>query len=506
LKNKTIAVGIGYVNLVFHNIISFILTPLMLLVWGGADFGIYKLLLAFMSYLMFVDVGVRNTIVRFNTEYIANNDKDGERGYISFLSIFYFAVSILVFLISIILILVIPNIYKNSLSVEEINSLIKTLPVVAVFAGVTLFHNGAVAIFKAHRKQVLVHIVDFLKNLVRFLVVFILLKKSYGIYEIVLVDTIIAFSFLVVLVLVIFLKLKIIPKMRNITKEMIKKVFTFTSVMFIHTLAFSLFWSLDSLILSILTSATIVGVYALSTTISNLFQSFSNILSQVIIPDIMLLGHKQTEQKLLNEEMIKIGTLKILWLGLPSLGFVVFGMHFIKLWVGSEFRIVYWLVLIVLLPQIFSLIQDVPSSIMYVKNKHKPLAYFSIIATVINLFITIVLVKAIGIIGAAIGTAFAFIAVYVIFTSIYYQRKLGFDMIGFYKKAIIKKIPLFLIAFGIGFLINYMLDGGWLYLILKIIIFTVIYFVLVFLLGLDKNIKLKILSLFVKKTEENSVE
>lgn len=56
---RKFGVILGYINLFLHNIISFLLTPLMLTTWGKGDFGVDKLV-SITAYFMLPDLVCAN--------------------------------------------------------------------------------------------------------------------------------------------------------------------------------------------------------------------------------------------------------------------------------------------------------------------------------------------------------------------------------------------------------------------------------------------------------------
>lgn len=498
-KKKSVSIIMGYLNLIIQNGVVFFLTPIMIMVWDASSFGLYRLLLSFMTYFMLIDAGVCNTIVRFITEYKAKDDKEKEKKYVGFLLLFYTLAVLVLSIIVIILSKYVPNIYSNSMTELEIKTIISVLPWITVYAGASLFFNCFTAIMRAHNAHTAVQFINIIKALVRFIMLWSVLSNDGTILSVVATDALLAVVVTLFVLLFVTCKMRITPNILGLDRKLLKQIFEFTSTMFINTLAFAMFWSLDSIILSLLTTTALVGVYAVGSTITNLFQSLSSIISQVIVPDIMVLGHNSDDKKLLDDKMVQVGRLKFMWLLLPAIGFISFGRQFLDLWVGEGFEDAYIIVVIVLIPQLIALIQDVPSNIMYVRNKHKPMAWFSVMAAVLKLLLTIVLVLNFGIVGAAVGTSVAFTMVYIVFTSYYYSKILDFDMLRLYKETIFNKTYIYILVLIIGFFMGQILNNNWYIFFISITIFSLIYSSLIWLQIMNREEKIIILNLFKKR-------
>jgi O-antigen/teichoic acid export membrane protein len=489
MQKKATAIFLGTLNLFLQNGYAFLLTPIMLSIWGQSYFGLYKLLLTYMTYFMLIDTGMRNSITRFISEYRADHNKHRQSNYLAFLLLFYTFVSIILILVTFGFGNVIPEIYSSSLTPFEIDTMMGVIPLIAIYSGGTLFFNCLTAILRAYNAQSESQILNLIKGTVRFIAIVILIYWGKDIKAIFFAEIGIVFVTNIIAFLIIVGKFKITPRMSGINFAYIRELFSFTSIMFVETLAFAMFWSLDNIILSFLTTTALVGIYAVGSTITNLFQAFSGIISQVIVPDIMVLGHKTADQDILNNKMIQVARLKFVWMLLPALGFISFGKSFIHLWLGEGYTEVYYIVLIVLVPQIIGLIQDVPANIMYVRNKQKPMAWFSLIAAIMNLVLTIFLVQKFGIIGAAIGTFVAYTLVYIFFTGYYYSRYLNFDMKGLYMAVIIQNYKILILFIIISALLSSYMISSILLFIVTICAFTSFYLMIIWKFMMNDNEK-----------------
>src|SRR6202021_2640608 len=100
-----------------------------------------------------------------------------------------------------------------------------------------------------------------------------------------------------------------------------------------------------------------------------------------------------------------LGTKIALLISLPvCLGFLFFGRQFIVLWMGKEYAISALYLTILTIPQFTSLSQYPSALILAGMAKHRALAYLAFSEGVVNLALSIILVRKIGIVGVAWGT------------------------------------------------------------------------------------------------------
>lgn len=258
---KTIAIGMGYVNLVVHNLVSFVLTPLMIAVWGDGSYGLYKIILSLMTYFMLIDAGIKNSVIRFISEYRSKNDRDSARKYVTCVFSFYIIASVILAIVVLIFSKYIPVIYAKSLTKNEISVLLKGLPWVLLYTIGTLYFNCFTALLRGYNKQVLVQSLNISRSIVRFVVILAMLKMEYSVVSVIAADALLAIVFTIFVLGVVFIGLKLPPKMTGITKGFIYGIFSYSGIMLVYTIAHSLFWSIDNFIVGVMTSSVIAAVY-----------------------------------------------------------------------------------------------------------------------------------------------------------------------------------------------------------------------------------------------------
>ena len=84
MKTNQLKMGVilSYITLIIGNIIPLFYTPWMLNILGKSEYGIYSLSNSIVGYLSLLSFGLGNSMVKFITDYIAKEDKKGERNRI----------------------------------------------------------------------------------------------------------------------------------------------------------------------------------------------------------------------------------------------------------------------------------------------------------------------------------------------------------------------------------------------------------------------------------------
>lgn len=222
-----------------------------------------------------------------------------------------------------------------------------------------------------------------------------------------------------------------------------------------------------------------MSVYAVAAQINTMYLNFSTAMSGVLLPKVTKMEAKKATDKEFTDVFIRTGRLQYIIMGLIMSGFIIFGQQFINLWAGEAYNSAYIIGCILMIPVTIPLIQNVGLSIMQAKNKHKYRTIVFFFIAIANILISIPLSKVYGGIGAAIGTATSLIVGQGFIINIYYHKKIHIDIISFWKEILKMSIPIFAVAI-LGFICNYYLVTNSIILFAtKIIIYTMIYFIVV---------------------------
>ena len=133
--------------------------------------------------------------------------------------------------------------------------------------------------------------------------------------------------------------------------------------------------------------------------------------------------------------MAKIGRIQWMLLGLPTLGFIVFGKYFIvNIYAGNGYENAYFTALFLVIPALIPLIQNVGIEMQRALNKHQFRSIIYLIIAVSNIGISIPLAIRFGAIGASMGTAFSLFIGNGLIMNIFYHKVLKIDMKYFWKE------------------------------------------------------------------------
>lgn len=156
-----------------------------------------------------------------------------------------------------------------------------------------------------------------------------------------------------------------------------------------------------------------------------------------------------------------------------------------------------------MIPLTIPLMQNTGIAIVQAKNKHQFRSVVYGLIAIINIIMSIMLVKKYGAIGYAIATGISFIVGNIIIMNIYYWKKISLNIPFFWKNIWNMTIPM---IGALGKILNiYVQEINYYYFMIKIVIYTIIYMILLYVIGLNiyekKEIKKIFQQILLKKKE-----
>ncbi|MBI6060435.1 lipopolysaccharide biosynthesis protein [Clostridium perfringens] len=493
---------LSYVSLGLKNIISLIYTPLMIRMLGQSEYGLYTLSNSVVGYLGILDMGFGNAVVRYTTKLRAEGDKEGEYSLIGMFILLYSIISLIIIFCGGLLVFNVDILFGKGLRPNELN-IMKYLMILMVFnLAISLPFSVFSAIIIVHERFVFPKMLEILRSVLNPLIMIPLLLMGYKSITMTIVATLINILCIIVNVYYCFAILKIKIKFTKINTFVLNDIFGYSFFVFLNILVDKIYWSTDQLILGSMLGATAVAIYSVGSTINNYYMIFSTAISGMFLPRITKMVTKNSSDEELSNLFVKIGRIQYIIMSFILVGFILIGKEFVVIWAGEIYWEAYYIALVVMIPLTIPLIQNIGISILQAKNMHKDRSKIYIFIAILNVLITIPFVKLFGSIGAAIASGMALIIGNIIIINIYYAKKVGLDIIRFWKEILQMTIPVVICFIISKFIINFISLNGIKEFIIKGIIITLIFIPLMWIFGMnsyEKDLLLKPINKIVKR-------
>ena len=279
----------------------------------------------------------------------------------------------------------------------------------------------------------------------------------------------------------------------NLTKEILH----FSFFIFLNLIIDFLYNNTDKLILGVVAGTVSVSIYSIGIYFSQYFTELSTAMSGVFLPKIMELYQKGEKNEISNL-FNKVGKLQMTLLFLVLGGYICLGREFINLWVGSTYRDSYFIGIIIMLPSIVPLTQNIGITIIRAMNIHKYRSYMYIAIAMINVAISIPLAMKYAGIGSAVGTSIATFLGQIFFMNWFYSNKVQINVRQYWNNFVrffLLTIFVLVIVSGVKVLIPV---HSWSSLLLMVLLFSFIYVVIYWMMIANKYEKELVLSILRK--------
>lgn len=486
--NRKLGVILSYILMIVEVLSTLLLTPFIIRTLGQAEYGIYRLSSAINAYVLLLDLGIGNAIIRYIAKYKEEkNELQGQR-FFGVSLIYYFFIAFIALIIGVILVLIFPNAFSEGLSGSEIVLGQKLLFLTILNSAITLLTAPFTNILLGYGEYGVSKGCAIIQILIRMLLTWISLKVGWGSIGIVVVNLITTMMCKLFYVFYVFHRIKLKPVFKGIDIAFIKEIIIYSSFILLQMIATQINATVDQILIGALVplSAVVLGVYGVGTQIVQYFQSIGSAFNGVLMPGVVKMVESKASSQELLDEMVRIGRIVLIVTSIIWSGFFVNGKQFICLWAGADNINAYYVALILMSAYVFILVESIGTQILWALNEHKEQAILKIIIVLCNIILTIVLINWNALFGATIGTFISLILGDVVVMNIIFKKKLNISISSYYKelfKGISIAAASAIVAGEVG---KQILPDNWLSFVINIIIMIIIYTGGLFMIGMNK--------------------
>ena len=489
INQRKAGVILSYAGQFAKILISIIYTPVMLRLLGQSEYGLYQLVYSVVSYLSLLSLGFSSSYMRFYSRYKAQKDEDGVARLNGMFLLIFMSLSVVCILCGCVMLRNIRAIFGSGLTDLEYSTAKVLMALLVINLALTFPNSVFVCVITAHERFLFQKVLILLQNICNPLLALPLLIMGYGSIGMVSVTTFLTLLVLFMNIYYSFQKLHIRFCFKGFQIGLLKEMWVFTFFIFINQIIDQINWSVDKFLLGRFAGTTAVAVYGVGGQINSMYIEFSSSVSNVFVPKVNRIVAESGNDRELTKLFTKVGRIQFIILGLILSGFVFFGIPFVKIWAGSEYAESYAIALLLIAPVTVPLIQNLGIEIQRAKNMHKTRAIVYLFIALANVVISIPLIKLMGPIGAALGTAISLIVGNIIFMNWYYHARIGMNMFYFWRE-IAMLIPPLIVPCVLGVVIMKFVNiTGLVRLGILAIIYSIVYGISMYLLGMNTEEK-----------------
>ena len=430
-------------------VVGFFLAPFVVHHLGNAGYGVWTLVTALTGYFGMLDLGLRQSVGRFVARYIALNDEGNvNRTISSALGILAGAGALALSATATM------NLGFGFFKVDY--QLAGAARLALLLAGLNISLALPMSVFNAvlfalERFDIVTGI-TFVGALTRAALVVHFLNRGYGIIALALITLLESTAeYLAAAIWAKRLYPPLRPAAKSITLARCKELFGFGIYRFIWIVANQLIFYTDSVVIGVFLSASAITFYAISGSLINYGRNIVSLASDTLYPAATRLDAKNDMAGLRNLQLF--GTRIALLVGVPiCLGFFFLGKQFIVLWMGPAYAVSSLYLIVLTIPQFSSMAQYTSALILVGMGKHRALAFLAMAEGILNLTLSIFLVRRIGLVGVAWGTVIPHLINTAFFIPAYTLRVLNLSwseyLVQGFARPLLAAFPATVVCFG----------------------------------------------------------
>ena len=489
MSEKKAGVIFSYISLLTSSILSILITPIMLSKLGDVEYGLYQTISSFVGVLTILDFGSGVATTKYVAEFNLKKDSEGCKNYLAMAVVINGIICAVIVAAGIFFVASINSVYGKSFTASQLLRAKVLAWMYILNIVLTIYANLCQGVIIGFGKFAFGNGIGFAKILIRYGMILFLLNCNFGSVAISLAVIIANIAFTIIAVWFAVRRLNVYPKLNKWDNKLFWGSLTFLVALFLQSIVSQINNSIDKVLLGSLVGGTAVAIYAVAMNIYMIYGSLSGAIKRVLLPDAVKLVSQNVDGKKITDFVIEGGRYQFLFLIYILCGFILVGKEFVYLWVGESYETAYYIAIILMTPTLFQLSQNITETILDAMGKRMVRSVILTVGAAANVIITIVLVKRYGAIGAPVGTAISCVASWLVALNIYHKRVMGLQVFRMFFEICHKIVPCALLSMAVALPVNMMNISDFCSLIIKGVIFSVVYLLLLWLFGLNLNEK-----------------
>jgi O-antigen/teichoic acid export membrane protein len=480
---------ISYFAIAFSIVAGILYTPWMIKIIGKSDYGLYILVTSFLSYFV-MDFGLGQTIARYIAKYRAENDQKKINQLLGLTTKFYLLINALLFIVLIVLYFLIANIFVE-LEVSEIEKFRKIYLVAGAFSLFSFPFLTLDGILIAYERFIILKLCDAISKIAIVVFMVVALFLGYHLFALVVINAVVGLLFIIVKCIYLFQFTPVNINLKYYDKSVLKELLKFSFWVFIIGIAQRLLINIAPTILGILSGTTQIAIFSIGIIIEGYTWTFAHALNGLFMAKVTQLDSRKNNLHEVTNLMVKVGRVQLFLMGLLLIGLIILGKDFIILWMGDDFKISYYVAILLILPGFVTLTQEIGYTYLFVVNELKYRAIMFVFASILSVIVSFFLAPKYGAIGCAIGIFIATILCHVIGMNYVYWKVIKLEIPRFFKECYLSMLLPLIATFFLGITLNYFIPQiNIVMFAVKVVTISVFYLMVMWFFGLKIDEKL----------------
>lgn len=427
------SVGSGWVSLGTNVAVGIFLSPYILHRLGDAAFGIWVLIFAITGYYGLFDLGIRSSIVRYVAKAKATGDLSYAGRVISTSLFSYTCIGIAAQVLTLVLSTNVNTFFKITPEFHSTARWLLLMVGTAVSLGFPLGVSGGV--LEGLQQYSVLNWTSITATVARAILIIVALRDGYGLLMVAFITVSLPVLTSIIRGVVAMRILHAPISFRSVNRSTFREIAGYSGISFVMIISARLRFKTDSVVIGTFLSASAITYFNIGSRIVDYAGEVVESLAQIFVP---MSSHSEALGDLDRLRKIFVaGNRACSFTFFPLAAIlVVLGKSVIEAWVGQRYVATSYPVLIILLSSAI-LVQAQGASVRILMGigQHRTWAIVTLIEGVVNLVLSIALVRPYGIVGDALGTTIPLALTMLFILPWHLCRKLEIRMVTYLREA-----------------------------------------------------------------------
>lgn len=467
---------LSYLVIAVNLLAGLLYTPWMIRTIGPDNYGLYTLAISLISMFL-LDFGMGAAVSRFISKYNAENKQDSVKNLLGIVYKLYILIDAIV-LITLVIIYFFVDVIYIGLTPNELANFKVVYIIAGTFSVISFPFTTLNGILTAHEKFVELKLCELFNRVVSVILIVLALLFGFGLYGLVTINAVSGLVTIIIKLFIIRQNSLVKVNFKFNSKIMLKDIFSFSIWSTVTSIAERLIFNITPSILGAVSGSISIALFGVASTFEGYVFTFASAVNGMFLPNIsrVLVGDNAKENIL--KLMIKIGRIQLSITGLIVIGFISVGKDFIFLWLGEDYILSYYSAIVLILPSLIWLTQDIANTTVVALNKVKLKSLIFIGTSILNIILSIAFSRLWGMFGSSLAICISYFIRSIAMNVLYY-RVLKINIFKFFKECHMKMAIPLLLSLSIGYAIHFILPYlSWKVLFIKGCLIAIAYMII----------------------------
>lgn len=449
-KNSARNASVATISKIITTITSFICRTVFIKTLGTEYLGLNGLFTNILTILSFAELGIGTAIIYKLYKPIAEDDHEKIKTLMHFYKKAYIIIGVFMLIAGTLLIPFLGLLIKEAPDIEENISFIYVL--FLLDTSISYFFTYKKSIISGHQKEYIISLISLTVKTIRDIVqiVFLILTHNFIVYLLLQIGATLADNIIATII-----ANKMYPyirdkKYKKIEKKEQKSIFKDVKSLIVYKLGDVVSNGIDNIIISAYLGVTLVGLLSNYTTV---ILAITSILTVAFNGLTASIGNLNTTDDRKKKEDVFYEVLFIIFVvyGYASVGIALLINKFITIWIGKEYLLDFSICVILALNLYIEGTRYVNYTFRITLGFFKEGRFIPLISSIVNIILSIILVKPLGIFGVFLATCVTRLCISIWYDPyLIHKYKFKTSCVKYFKKYFY-----YLLILVITFLINY---------------------------------------------------